>query len=94
MPVSPTQTERESQAKLASRGPKGRRVARHCHVIAATPEKNQARFKCHNCGHKWTAPMMRKAPNGRLPDVETIRFFARYWSDGVVTFCPKCSTVA
>jgi len=69
------------------------KVLRRCKVHSFSAEKNRAQFECGNCEHQWSGPIMKKPEVGALPPVAILRKTAKYWKDGVSTYCPKCSKV-
>jgi predicted RNA-binding Zn-ribbon protein involved in translation (DUF1610 family) len=69
------------------------KVARRAKLIDSKIDKNKGKFQCGKCGHVWWGKMMKKNPIGQEPSEQTLKFFTRYWADGVNLYCPNCSTV-
>ena len=66
---------------------------RRCKVLESKVDKNRAKFECGKCGHIWWGRMIPKNPVGQEPSEFAIKFFTKYWADGVNMYCPKCSKV-
>ena len=66
---------------------------RRCKVLESKPDKNRAKFECGKCEHVWWTKMLKKNPIGEEPSEWAIRFYTKYWADGVNMICPKCSKV-
>ena len=46
------------------------------------------------CGYEKTEVFMLGKPLNKPADEQTVRFFARYWADGVTYQCPRCLQAA
>jgi Zn finger protein HypA/HybF involved in hydrogenase expression len=73
--------------------PRKNMVARRCKLLESKVDKNRAKFKCGKCNHVWWGRMMKKNPIGQEPSEWAIKFFTKYWADGVNMYCPKCSKI-